>query len=226
MRNIWIICAGVIAVVAILGGVYWVSQRGGTMITPAQAQSPAPASTTPTNVPAGLQATDKDHILGDPKAPVTIVEYASMTCSHCAAFHNDVLPELKTKYIDTGKVRLIYRDFPLDRVAAQAAQLAECVDPARYFPVVATVFQTQAQWAVGKEPLADLLKMLRLAGLGEAQAKACLDDPKGLEAILAEQQGGVALGVDSTPTLFVNGTRYSGARTVPAFDELLSKLTK
>jgi protein-disulfide isomerase len=177
-------------------------------------------------VPAGLQITEKDHVMGKAEAAVTIVEYASMTCGHCATFHNDILPAIKTKFIDTGKVKLVYRDFPLDRVAAQAAQLAECVDRDRYFGVVATIFQTQAQWAASKEPLADLLKLLRLAGLGEAQAKACLDDAKGLEAILAEQQGGVALGVDSTPTLFINGQRYSGPRTVQAFDEHLSKLVK
>lgn len=224
MRNMWILGAGVIAVVAILGGAYFTSQPGGpTPVSPAQAQTPPAA---PANVPAGLQVTEKDHVMGQADAAVTIIEYASMTCIHCATLHNDVLPAIKTKYIDTGKVKLVYRDFPLDRVAAQAAQLAECVDRDRYFGVVNTIFQTQAQWAAGKEPLADLLKLLRLAGLGEAQAKACLDDQKGLEAILAEQQGGVALGVDSTPTLFINGQRYTGPRTVQAFDELLSKLVK
>jgi protein-disulfide isomerase len=224
MRNMWILGAGVVAVVAILGGAYLTSRPGGpSPVAPAQAQTPPAA---PANVPAGLQFGEKDHVMGKADAAVTIVEYASMTCSHCASFHNDVLPAIKTKYIDTGKVKFVYRDFPLDRVAAQAAQLAECVDKDRYFGVIATVFQTQAQWAAGKEPLADLLKLLRLAGLGEAQAKACLEDQKGLETILAEQQGGVALGVDSTPTLFINGTRFTGPRTVQAFDEQLSKLVK
>lgn len=224
MRNIWILGAGVIAVVAILGGAYLTSRPGGTSpVAPAQAQTPPAA---PGAVPAGLQIGEKDHVMGQADAAVTIIEYASMTCSHCATFHNEILPAIKTKYIDTGKVKLVYRDFPLDRVAAQAAQLAECVDRDRYFGVIATIFQTQAQWAAGKEPLADLLKLLRLAGLGEAQAKACLDDQKGLEAILAEQQGGVALGVDSTPALFINGQRYTGPRSVQAFDEHLSKLVK
>jgi protein-disulfide isomerase len=224
MRNMWILGAGAIAVVAILGGAYLTSRPGGpSPVAPAQAQTP-PA--VPANAPAGLQITDKDHVMGNADAAVTIIEYASMTCSHCASFHNDVLPAIKTKYVDTGKAKFVYRDFPLDRVAAQAAQLAECVDRSRYFGVVATIFQTQPQWAAGKEPLADLLKLLRLAGLGEAQAKACLDDQKGLEAILAEQQGGVALGVDATPTLFINGTKFSGPRTVQAFDDVLSKLVK
>lgn len=223
MRNMWILGAGAIAVVAILGGAYLTSRPGGpSPVAPARAQT-APA---PANVPAGLTITDKDHVMGNADAAVTIIEYASMTCSHCASFHNDVLPTIKTKYVDTGKAKFVYRDFPLDRVAAQAAQLAECVDRSRYFGVVATIFQTQGQWAAGKEPLADLLKLLRLAGLGEAQAKACLDDQKGLEAILAEQQGGAALGVDATPTLFINGTKFSGPRTVQAFDDLLSKLVK
>lgn len=223
MRNMWILGAGAVAVVAILGGAYLTSRPGGpSPVSPAQAQAPAPA----TNIPAGLQIQATDRVMGNADAAVTIVEYASMTCSHCASFHNDVLPAIKTKYIDTGKVKFVYRDFPLDRVAAQAAQLAECVEPGRYFGVVATIFQTQAQWAAGKEPMADLLKLLRLAGLGEAQAKACLDNQKGLEAILAEQQGGVALGVDATPTLFVNGAKFTGPRTAQAFDEHLSKLIK
>ncbi len=229
MRNIWILIGGVVVVILILGGVYMTTRPGGpTPVAPAQAQAPAPSGgpAAPADVPAGLQPTDKDHVLGNKDAPITIVEYASMTCSHCAQFHNEILPQLKTKYIDAGKLKLVYRDFPLDRVAAQAAQMAECVDRERYFGVVATIFQTQVNWAAGKEPLADLQKLLRLAGLGEAQAKACLDDQKGLEAILAEQQGGVAMGVDSTPTLFVNGQRYNGPRTIQAFDELFAKLTK
>ena len=228
MRNIWILVGGVVIVVLILGGVYVTTQPGGpTPVAPAQAQTAPPAATPPaTTVPAGLQPVEKDHILGSADAPITIVEYASMTCSHCAAFHNEVLPLLKAKYIDTGKVRLVYRDFPLDRIAAQAAQLAARADRGRYFGVAATIFQTPPHWAAGKEPLADLQKLLRLAGLGEAQAKACLDDQKGLEAVLAEQQGGAALGVDSTPTLFVNGQRFSGARTMPAFDELFAKYLK
>ena len=229
MRNIWILVGGVVVVVLILGGVYMTTQPDGpTPVAPAQAQGKPPAASpaAPATVPAGLQPVETDHVLGNADAPITIVEYASMTCSHCAAFHNEILPQLKTKYIDTGKVKLVYRDFPLDRVAAQAAQLAECVDRDRYFGVVATIFQTQSHWAASKEPLADLQKLLRLAGLGEAQAKACLDNQKGLEAILAEQQGGVALGVDSTPTLFVNGQRFGGARTMQAFDELFAKYLK
>ena len=212
MRNIQMLLAGAIGAIAILGS---------AGIAPAQAQTPAPG-----HVPAGLEATDKDHILGDPKAPITIVEYASLTCSACAQFHSEVLPALKARHIDTGMVRLIYRDFPLDRVAVQAAQLAECVDRGAYFGVVATIFQSQARWAADKEPLAALIKLLRLAGLGEAQAKACLDDQKGLDAILAEQQGGAALGVDSTPTLFVNGQRFRGSRTPQAFDALFATLSR
>ena len=206
MRKIWLLVRSGIVSILILGGIH--------------------GTATAQTVPASLQPTDADHVLGNKDAPITIVEYASLTCSACAAFHNQMLPQLKTRYIDAGKLKLVYRDFPLDRVAVQAAQLAECVDRDRYFAVVATIFQTQASWIAAKDPLADLQKLMRLAGLGEPQAKACLADQKGLEAILMERQGGTALGVDSTPTIFVNGQRYDGPRTLQAFDELFARLIK
>ena len=113
-------------------------------------------------------------MLGDPKAPITIIEYASLTCSHCAHFHTQVLPEIKKKWIDTGKVKLIYRDFPLDQVAAKAAQIAECAGNDRYFGVLDIIFRGQPQWATSADPIAELAKPLRIAGLGENEIKACL----------------------------------------------------
>jgi protein-disulfide isomerase len=176
--------------------------------------------------PAALQPTADDHVLGKADAPITIVEYASMTCGHCAAFHVTMLPELKTKYIDTGKVRLVFRDFPLDAVALQVSQIAECAGKDRYFGVVGLAFETQGQWAVAKDPLAELGKSLRIAGITEADIKTCVANDKGAMAIVAERQAAEKLGVNSTPTLFINGERYDGARTMEAFDEAFAKILK
>ncbi len=226
MRKILILGGGVVAAAVILGGLYRVlplqagpssttSAPGGPIQT-AQAATP----------PAELQVTPADHALGSADAPVTIIEYASMTCGHCAAFHVLTLPELKKKYVDTGKVRFVYRDFPLDKFALQAAQIAECAGNDRYFGVVDLVFQTQAQWTAGKDPIAELTKSLRIAGIGEADVKACLANEKVADAIVAERTTAEKLGVSSTPTLFINGERFSGNRTIEALDEALGKLLK
>jgi protein-disulfide isomerase len=173
-----------------------------------------------------LKPTAEDHILGNAEAPITIVEYASMTCGHCAAFHVMTMPDLKKKYIDTGKVRLVYRDFPLDAVALQVAQIAECAGKDRYFGVVDLVFQTQGTWAVAKDPIAELTKSLRIAGISEADVKACIANEKIATAVVAERQTAEKLGVNSTPTLFINGERWNGARNIEAFDEAFAKLLK
>ncbi|HJQ60584.1 MAG TPA: DsbA family protein [Vineibacter sp.] len=175
-------------------------------------------------VPPELQVMAGDHTMGKADAPVTLVEYASMTCGHCAQFHNAILPELKKKHVDTGKVRFVYRDFPLDSLALQAAQIAECAGNERYFGVVDLIFQTQAQWLAAKEPIAELGKSLRIAGMGEADIKACLANEKVATDIVAERKiAEDKLKVSSTPTLFINGQRWTGARTLEALDEALTK---
>ena len=223
MRKILILGCGVLAVAVIVGGLYQtLPQRADAQQRPAGTPSPAT-----TGVPAELQVTAADHALGSADAPVTIVEYASMTCGHCASFHVTTLPDLKKKYVDTGKVRFVYRDFPLDGVALQAAQIAECAGKDRYFGVLDLVFQTQAQWTAGKDPIADLGKSLRIAGISDADIKACLADEKVANAVVEERKvAAEKLKVNSTPTLFINGERFSGPRTIEAFDEALAKLLK
>jgi protein-disulfide isomerase len=164
--------------------------------------------------------------MGDAKAAVTIIEYASLTCSHCRSFHIDVLPELKKKWIDTGKARLIYRDFPLDQVAAKAAQLAECVGNDRYFGVLDVMFRGQGQWAIAQDPIAEVSKSLRIAGLGDNEVKACLANEAVAKAVVADFKGGETLGVNSTPTLFINGSMYRGSRSVDDLDREIGKHVK
>ena len=167
-----------------------------------------------------------DHVLGDPKAQVTMIEYASLTCPHCAHFSTQILPEVKKKWIDTGKVKLIYRDFPLDQVAAKAAQIAECAGKERYFGVIDLIFANQQSWATASDPIAALAKPLRIAGLGESEIKACLANEAMSNAVIADYKSGETLGVNSTPTLIINGQLYPGARSVEELDGVFGKLVK
>jgi protein-disulfide isomerase len=188
---------------------------GAGIAAPAMAQTADP-----------MKVTDKDHVLGDANAKVTIIEYASLTCSHCAGFHTTVLPELKKLYIDTGKVKLVFRDFPLDKVAMYASLLAECVPADRYFALVDMLFQTQPQWSRASDPQDALSKAARLLGIDDVKFRACQDDKEAFAAILGERQAGESIGVDSTPTLFINGTKYPGVRPVPAYQKIIDDLLK
>ncbi len=158
-----------------------------------------------------LQA--NDHVLGNKNAPITIFEYASLTCPHCAAFASDTLPKLQKDWIDTGKAKLVYRDFPLDQSAVVAATVAQCFPPDRYFPFIETLFQTQREWAMGSEAATKtaLAHIARLGGMSQAQFDACANDQKLSDSVLnsrlvAQHQ----YGIDSTPTFFINGTKVEG----------------
>ena len=219
MRNMLIVAGGVAAVAAIVVGAYFGTRPSGS------GPSPVPAAVAQ-DKSALLGVQPGDHVMGDSKAPITLLEYASFTCPHCASFHTQVLPELKKKWIDTGKVKLIYRDFPLDQVAAKAAQLAECAGKDRYFGVIDLIFRGQATWATGADPIAELAKPLRIAGMGENEVKACLANDAMANAVVNDYRGGEALGVNSTPTLFINGQMYRGTRSVEELDAAFSKLVK
>ncbi|HEY6719865.1 MAG TPA: DsbA family protein [Reyranella sp.] len=219
MRNILIVASGVVAVAAIAAGVYF-----GTRPPAAGPPTTAVASTADKSALLAIQP--GDHVLGDPKAPITVIEYASFTCPHCAHFHTQILPEIKKKWIDTGKVKLIYRDFPLDQVAAKAAQIAECAGNDRYFGVIDLIFRGQPTWATASDPIAELAKPLRIAGMGEKEIKECLANEAKANEVVADAKGGETLGVNSTPSLFINGQLYPGARSVEELDGVFGKLVK
>lgn len=165
-----------------------------------------------------------EQVLGDPKAPVTIIEYSSLTCPHCAQFHNEVLPELKERYIATGKVRMIYRDFPLDELALNAATLAHCAGPDRYFGFLDVLFQTQSTWAKADD-LAALKQLGRLGGLSEDQMAACLADEELTNGILQTRLDGQNQhDISSTPTFIIEGEPYAGSRSVDDFSALIDPL--
>jgi protein-disulfide isomerase len=173
----------------------------------------------------GAAAEPQEQILGNPDAPVTIIEYASLTCPHCAQFHNEVLPELKERYIAPGKVRLIYRDFPLDQVALAAAALAHCAGPDRYFSMLDVMFETQSNWAGENDPIAALKRLGKLGGLTEERMQACLNDEQLTDGILQTRlEGQNQYDIGSTPTFVIDGKTYSGSRDAEEFSELLDPL--
>jgi protein-disulfide isomerase len=219
MRNILIVTGGIVAVAAIAAGVYFGTRPA------APGPTPVAVAATPDKT-ALLAVLPSDHVLGNPQAAVTVIEYASFTCPHCAHFNTLVLPELKKKWIDTGKVKLIYRDFPLDQAATKAAQLAECAGKDRYYAVVDMIFANQPVWAAAADPIAELSKSLRIAGLGDAEVKACLANDAVANGVIADYRGGEVLGVNSTPTLFINGQLFKGARSVEELDGVFAKLVK
>jgi len=170
-------------------------------------------------------AEPQERILGDPDAPVTIIEYASLTCPHCAQFHTEVLPQLKERYIAPGKVRLIYRDFPLDQTALAAAALAHCAGPARYFSMLDVLFETQSNWARAGDPIAALKRLGKLGGLTEQEMAACLADEELTDGILRQRLAGQnEYDIGSTPTFIIDGKAYPGSRDVEEFGELIDPL--
>jgi protein-disulfide isomerase len=167
-----------------------------------------------------------DQVLGSADAPVTIIEYASMTCPHCAHFHETTYPELKKKYIDTGKVRFIFREFPLDPLAAAGSMLARCAGGDKYFPMVESLFAQQKDW-VTQKPLQPMLAIAKQAGFTQESFDKCLANQQMLDGIEASRtRAAQKLGVNSTPTFFINGKIYRGAMTVEELDKQLAPYLK
>jgi protein-disulfide isomerase len=165
--------------------------------------------------------TKDDAVQGSDKAPVTVIEYASLSCPHCARWETDVFPKVKSELIDKGKIRYVFRDFPLNAPALEGAQLAHC-DPARFETFVEVLFENQSSWLSDQDPKPELLKIARVGGISEDRFNACMSDDKLRESIVASRQGGEAAGVDATPTFFFNGTMHSGELT---YDDFLALVT-
>jgi len=228
-RRQFVIATGTLALSgAVLGGI------GTWELGPAQAQDVSPAELMKPG-PLG------EMVLGDDKAPVTIIEYASMTCPHCANFHATTYPELKKRYIDTGKVRFIFREFPLDQLAAAGFMLARCsaqdvkaavpglditkVAAQRYYAMIETLFAQQKDWVV-QRPLQPLLNIAKQAGFSEQSFNECLKNQTVLDGIKEVGDRGGKLGVNSTPTFFINGKKFSGSLTIDDMDKAIAPFLK
>jgi protein-disulfide isomerase len=183
----------------------------------------------PAHAAAGPTPTAQDHVLGKAAAPITIIEYGSLTCPHCAEFDQTTLPEVKKNWIDTGKAKLIFRIFPLNGLDVHAAMLASCVPPERFFPFVNTLYHDQANWMDASDPEAALSSIARLAGVPPDKIKSCLADKSIEDAVTAQAYTAQkSYGVDSTPTFFINGAKMdpNGAQPYDVFNKKLTAAQK
>jgi len=163
-----------------------------------------------------------DRVLGKSDASVTIFEYASLDCPHCADFEQHTLPTIEKDWIDTGKARLVFRDFPLHQGAVRAAILARCAPPQQFFAFVSVLFQSQTTWALAQNADAELAKLARLSGMSDDKFKACMSDTAIENQVYASRLQGEQFGVSSTPTFFINGTKVEGALAPEAFEKALA----
>lgn len=168
----------------------------------------------------------EDLAQGPADAKVTVVEYASMTCGHCAKFKTNVYPDFKKKYIDTGKVRFIMREFPLDNLAAAASMLARCAGGAKTFPLIETLFDKQEDWAfTSGNPVPRLFDIAKQAGFTQESFDKCLTDQPLLDKITAQRnRASDVFGVSATPTFFINGKRLTETPTIEAFDKVIGPM--
>jgi protein-disulfide isomerase len=205
-----------------LEGVGALALVGGAMATVGEAAWAAPAGPQTVSMEELMSPGPlPDQVLGAAEAPVTIVEYASMTCPHCAQFHETTYPELKKRYIDTGKVRFIFREVPLDPLAAAGFMLARCAGEGKYYPMIETLFHQQKTWAVQK-PIPPLLAIAKQAGFSQQSFEQCLANQKLLEDIeKVRERASNKFGVSSTPTFFINGERVAGSLSI---DDLEKKI--
>jgi protein-disulfide isomerase len=162
--------------------------------------------------------TDQDLIKGSPKAKVTVVEYFSLSCPHCADWAKDVFPQVEKDLIDTGKIRYVFRDFPLNAPALYAAQLAHC-EPDKYFGFVEVLFESQPSWVI-QDSVPELDKIAKLGGIPETKFQACIADKALQNSVIASRQGGTDAGVEATPTFFFNGKAHAGAMSYDDFVKL------
>jgi len=190
------------------------------LISGAMAQSPSDVAK-PVSLP--------DMALGPANAAVTVTEFASMTCPHCAAFDQAVFPKLKSEYIDTGKIRYVFREFPLDIKAAAGSMLARCIakgDASKYFTVVDLLFKQQSDWVM-KNTTETLTRIGKQAGLSQQAVEDCLKDQALLDKIAADQKyASEVLKVNSTPTFFVNGEKITGETSFEEFEKRIKPLLK
>jgi protein-disulfide isomerase len=152
-----------------------------------------------------------DIVIGDSAAPVRIVEYASLSCPHCATMHLEIMPEIQSAFVDTGKAYIAFRHFPLNAPALRAAMAVQCAAPEKRKALLDTFFSTQKDWAFGSDYLAKIAETAAPYGLSETALDACYKDISRENAMLQSRQTGAALGVESTPTLFVGSTKLDGA---------------
>lgn len=211
---------GIVAVVVIVAAaaIWFFAGRQNNVALEPGATAPAPVAGGALMQPGPLG----DMGLGDPKAPNVVIEYASMTCSHCQRFHAEVYRPFKEKYIDTGKVYFIFRDFPLDPLAKAAIVIAHCAPKERFFPIVDLMFDHQEEWAFVNDPATALLNLVKQAGFTQESFNACLTNQPLADGVQAvHDRAEKEFGVNSTPTFFVNGKKLAGEQSLADLDQAI-----
>ena len=219
-RRQFLLGTGAVVIAAAGGLGYYVWNRPAISI---DAGPEGATSTSDLMAPGPLE----DMVLGEPNAPVTIIEYASMTCPHCANFNEVTFPAVKKRLIETGKVRFIFREFPLDPLAAAASTLARCSGKSNYFPMVETLFEQQRDWVPVQNRVEKLQAIARQAGMTQQSFEACLKNEqitKGIEAV--RERAATKFGVNSTPTFFINGKKFSGGMTIEDIEREVASYLK
>jgi protein-disulfide isomerase len=219
IRNLLLAVA--VAVVAVAGGIYYYISLPTDSAIPTGGTALAQSANDELLVAGPLG----EITLGDPSAPVTVIEYASMTCSHCAHFNETTFQPFKEKYIDTGKVFFIFREYPLDPLATSAFMLARCLPKEQFMPFVETLFHTQSSWAFTDNPADALFNIAKQAGFTQETFKACLTNQQILDGVnWVKNRGADDFDVSATPTFFINGTKKSGALSLEEMDQEIGPL--
>ncbi|MEZ5933104.1 MAG: DsbA family protein [Alphaproteobacteria bacterium] len=177
-----------------------------------------PVSAADASDPAIPPGAMSEKVLGDTNAEITIIEYASLTCPHCAQFHEEILPKIKAEYIETGKAKLVYRDFPLDQTALKASLLARCAPDEQFFTFIDALFSQQPMWAKSEDPDEALANLGMLGGVSREKFAACASNEELTDYVLQVRLDGQnEFAVDSTPTVIVNGKKLAH---VSSFEEV------
>ena len=219
-RQLLIIVAAAVVVAA--GSTYYFVSRPDAVVI-ASADNPA-ATATATQATNDLMVAGPlgEMALGDPNAPNVVIEYVSMTCPHCQRFHADVYRPFKEKYVDTGKVYFIVREYPLDPLATAGAMVARCAPKERFFPLIDLMFENQRQWAFVTDPASALRDLVKQAGFTQESFQACLTNQEILDGVnWVKDRAAKEFGVGSTPTFFINGQMLKGALTLEEIDRAL-----
>lgn len=218
-RQLLIVIAAAVVIAA--GAIYYFVNRQDAVVISGSAGPAAPAAAGNTSelMVAGPLG---EMTLGDPKAPNVVIEYASMTCTHCERFHSEVYGPFKEKYVDTGKALFILREYPLDPLATAAVVVARCAPKERFFPIVDLMFDHQKEWAFVPDPVSALRNLVKQAGFTQDSFQACLTNQAILDGVnWVKDRADKQFGVNSTPTFFVNGQVYKGEQSLEALDKVL-----
>lgn len=223
MKRSALFAIAALALIAAGAGAYYASQEEPEPVAEAADNAPGAQVDMATLLQPGPLP---DQAMGEANAPVTVVEYASLSCSHCREFHDKTLPEVKSRFIDTGKVRFIFRDFPLDQFALAGAMIARCAGDEKYFPIVDAFFTQQESLLDAQDPLAWLQNFGKQVGFTQEQLEACLSNRELEDNLLTVRETASGkFGVNSTPTFFFNGKIRRGALTIEEFEKEVEALT-